>query len=103
MSWIRLLAHTCALLATSAVYAAQASAPLSFAEAARKTLASHPQFARFALASEAAQERATAAALRPPLEISGEIENAFGSGSLQGLDGSEITLSVASVFERGDK
>lgn len=99
---IRLGAFACALVWATAV-SAQASEPLSFIDAARKTLAAHPQFERLALALEAAQTRKSSAALRPPVEIASEVENASGSGTLQGFDAAEITLSVGSVFERGDK
>ncbi len=76
---------------------------LSFSEAARKTLNAHPQFRQFALALAAAQAREAQAALKSGLELSGTLENVLGSGTVSGVKGAELTLSLGSVFERGDK
>ncbi len=43
------------------------------------------------------------AALRPPSELSLEVENFLGSGSLNGLEGAEITLTLSRLIELGDK
>ena len=43
------------------------------------------------------------ASLRPANEISVEMENALGTGSLQGLDSAEFTLALSHIFELGDK
>ncbi|MFC0154096.1 TolC family protein [Xanthomonas dyei] len=42
-------------------------------------------------------------ALRPPLRIGAEIENVFGSGPTRALDQAELTVTLASVLERGGK
>jgi cobalt-zinc-cadmium efflux system outer membrane protein len=40
----------------------------------------------------------------PPAWVAGaSVENAFGTGEASGLDGAELTLSLASVLERGGK
>jgi cobalt-zinc-cadmium efflux system outer membrane protein len=83
--------------------ATNAKAALSFSEAARKTLAAHPQFRQFSLALAAAQARETQAALKPGLELSGALENVLGSGTVSGVKGTELSLTLSSVFERGDK
>lgn len=80
-----------------------ASTPISFDAAARKTLAAHPQFRQFTLANEAARAREAQAALKPVLELSAELENVLGSGSVSGIKGAELTLSLTSIFERGNK
>lgn len=41
--------------------------------------------------------------LAPPQELSFEVENAFGTGGIQGLDGAETTLALSHVIEYGDK
>lgn len=43
------------------------------------------------------------AGLPPPLTIGATIENAFGSGEARGLNDAELTLTLASVLERGGK
>ena len=83
--------------------ATSAESALSFSDAARKTLAAHPQFRQFALALAAAKAREAQAALKSGLELSGTLENVLGSGTVSGVKGAELTLSLGSVFERGDK
>ena len=80
-----------------------AESGLSFNDAAHKTLAAHPQFRQFALALAAAKSREAQAALKPGLELSSTLENVLGSGAASGVKGAELTLSLGSVFERGDK
>jgi cobalt-zinc-cadmium efflux system outer membrane protein len=101
MAWLRFSTLACALLAAAAALA-QDAAPLSFAEAARRTLASHPEFQRYALALRAVQTRTSAAALRPPLEITAEAEN-IGASSSGADDATELTISLTSLIERGGK
>ena len=76
---------------------------LSFKDAARKTLSAHPQFRQFSLALAAAQAREAQATLKPGIEVSGTLENVLGSGAVSGVKSAELTLSLGSVFERGDK
>ena len=40
---------------------------------------------------------------RPPWTVGAEVENAFGTGETRGLDEAELTLTLASVLERGGK
>jgi outer membrane protein, heavy metal efflux system len=76
---------------------------LSFDQAARKTLAAHPQFKSFALALDASRAREAQAGLKPALELSGDLENILGTGDVSGVKGSELTISLGSIFERGNK
>ena len=62
-SWIRACSVT--LFAFSFAPALFAEAPLDFAEAARRTLAAHPDTRRLAAELEAARSRETAAGLAP--------------------------------------
>jgi outer membrane protein, heavy metal efflux system len=41
--------------------------------------------------------------LKPALEIAADLENVLGSGSVSGVKGAELTLSLTSIFERGNK
>ena len=43
------------------------------------------------------------AAFKPPLVVGVEAENVLGTGEASGLQGAELTLSLASVLERGGK
>ncbi|MEK7258716.1 MAG: TolC family protein, partial [Pseudomonadota bacterium] len=62
-----------------------------------------PQLRVFDFRAEALQGQAANAALRPALEVGADIENIVGTGNLQGIDGAELTVSVSSVIELGNK
>jgi cobalt-zinc-cadmium efflux system outer membrane protein len=100
-SWLRVC--SAALLAFPLALPLRAEAPLDFGEAARRTLAAHPDTRRLAAELEAARARATGAGLAPAFEAGVELENFAGTGSTEGLDAAELTLSLASVIERGGK
>ena len=76
---------------------------LTFEEAARKTLESHPAWSRFALEQRAAQARVDQAALKPAIELGVAVDDVLGTGAYQAVDGAEFTVSLASLFERGGK
>lgn len=76
---------------------------ISFEQAAQKTLATHPQLARFALSLATLDARRAQAELKPGFELDLSLENALGTGRNSALKGAELTLSIGSVFERGDK
>jgi cobalt-zinc-cadmium efflux system outer membrane protein len=92
-----------ALLVASFATPAGAAEPIQFGEAARRTLAAHPDTRRLAAELQAAEARAAAAAQGPVLEGGAELENFAGTGAAQGVDAAELTLSLGSVFERGGK
>jgi cobalt-zinc-cadmium efflux system outer membrane protein len=81
----------------------RAADPIDFGVAARRTLASHPDTQRFAAELEAARARSAAAGQRAAFEGSAELENFAGTGEARGVDVAELTLSLGSTIERGDK
>lgn len=82
---------------------AGAESPLSLNQAFRRVIDSHPDLEAYRFTEQALAAEANAAAQAPPLRFQSELENALGSGSAAGLGGAELTLSLASVIERGDK
>ena len=101
--WLR-LAALAALTAVLCVPAhAQSRAVLTLDDAFARVDQSHPdlrllQGQRAVLGAELEH-----ASLRPPLVAGASIENALGSGAAGGFKRAEITLSLASVLERGGK
>jgi len=83
--------------------AALAEEPSSLAEATQKTLKNHPALQVFALREEALLGRRQTSALRPGFELNTELENFAGSGTTQGFDDTELTISLSSVIELGAK
>lgn len=94
-----------ALLAIGSVWTVQAQAPqrLTLDDAIARVATAHPDLrlidARVAVLN-AERERAEQ---HPPWTIGAQIENALGSGEARGLDEAEVTLTLASVLERGGK
>lgn len=79
------------------------SEPLDLRGAVQAALAADPRL-RAGLASvEAGAARIDSAALRPPLELTGAIENALGSGEFSGMSAAETTVGVAQLLELGRK
>lgn len=76
---------------------------LRLQDAIRLTLERSPKLQghRFAIASAVA--RRDQAALRPPLQLGFEAENFLGTNRLSTFDDTELTLSLGTVLERGDK
>jgi cobalt-zinc-cadmium efflux system outer membrane protein len=76
---------------------------ITLAQAGALALTRNPRLAVFELERRVRDARALQASLRPNPEIALEVENFAGSGDLSGFGGSEVTLSVAQLFELGGK
>lgn len=98
--WLRLAAVAAFLLAPAFV---RAQATLSLDDAFARVAQTHPDLRLVAARSDVLLAERDAAQLRPPLRAGIELENALGSGNARGLAGSELTLSLAGVLERGGK
>ena len=73
--------------------------PIALGDALALALARNPRLAIFNLEMRVAEAGIVQAALRPNPDLSLEVENFVGSGEFSGFDSSEITLSVAQLFE----
>ncbi len=91
------------LIFSHSALASAADGTLTLESAMELTLAQNPQLRVFDFRAEALQGQAETAALKPALEIGADIENIVGTGNLQGIDGAELTVSVSSVIQLGNK
>lgn len=64
---------------------------------------SHPDLRVFAFRGDALTAARDRDTLRPAFVLGAAVEDAFGSGGSRGLEGAELTLTLASVLERGGK
>lgn len=64
---------------------------------------SHPDLRVFAHTGRTLIAERDLAGQTPPLTVGVDIENALGTGAYRGVDGVEVTLTLASVLERGGK
>lgn len=90
-------------LVLNAAVLPDASSQLSIREALVLTEQHNPDLKASRLGLPAFDGRRQQAALGPANEISVEVENALGTGSLQGVDGAEFTLALSHIFELSDK
>jgi cobalt-zinc-cadmium efflux system outer membrane protein len=72
-------------------------------QAGALALTRSPRLAVYDFERRIRDARTLQAALRPNPELAFEVENFAGSGDLSGFGGSELTLSVAQLFELGGK
>src|SRR3546814_7175283 len=77
--------------------------PLTLDDAFQRVANTHPNLRLFGNRRDVLEAELDRASLRPALVAGASVENAFGTGEASGLDGAEITLSLASVLERGGK
>lgn len=68
-----------------------------------RTLEKHPELARFTFLREGAHAELDAQSRGAPLRVEAELENAPRSNQESSFSTAELTLSLASVFERGGK
>lgn len=83
--------------------AAQSDGDLGLEEAMRRTLAHNPELVAFGHQIEAQRGRATQSGISPAPELGVEVENVLGTGVASGIQGSQTTLSLGWVLERGKR
>ena len=76
---------------------------LTLANAVSRTMAQNPSLRVFDLRLQGLEGSRLTANQAPAYEAGLEVENALGSGTLQGVDGAEYTLSLSTVIELGGK
>ena len=97
------------VLACAVAWPAAASDPkaaasaLTLADAVSRIANTHPELRLLDARSAVLVAEREQASRRPPLVAGVELENASGTGAARGLRGAELTVSLASVLERGGK
>lgn len=86
-----------------AVDAQHTQALITLDQAIKKTLHKNPQLYEFHLREQALTAQSKTAQLKPAYHIEAEVENLFGTGDLSGSQQAELSLSLSSVIELGDK
>jgi len=91
------------VVASCAALSARAADRLSLNDAFARVDKSHPDLRLFDARAQGLAAELDRSSLRPPLVAGASIENALGSGEASGFDIAELTLTLASVLERGGK
>lgn len=82
---------------------AGAASPLTLDDAFRRVIETHPDLVAYRFAEAARQAEADQARLAPPMRVEAGAENLLGTGDVARFRGAELSLSLASVIERGGK
>jgi cobalt-zinc-cadmium efflux system outer membrane protein len=77
--------------------------PMTLKSAIKRTLANNPQLHEFNFKQQIITGEAKTAALKPGFALGVEVENFLGSGEVAGIKDVELTLTLSSVIEMGDK
>src|SRR5690242_13258597 len=97
----RLAASAALVVVLVAALPARAGDRLTLDDAFARVAAFHPDLRLPAVRGEILAAELDEALQRPALRAGVELENAPGTGDYSGVDGAELTLSLASVLERG--
>lgn len=100
---LRLAAFAASVVVCVVTFPTHAGDPLTLDDAFQRVANTHPNLRLFGNRRDVLEAELDRASLRPALVAGASVENAFGTGEASGLDGAEITLSLASVLERGGK
>lgn len=79
------------------------SSGLTLRDALSSAAVDSPRLRARSLELRAADARVERAGLKPPLSLSGELENFVGSGALSGVDALETTVRLGAVLELGGR
>jgi len=94
---------SCCFIGPLTLQAASQTKALNLNKAIEWTLAQNPQLHQFAFVRQGLLGQRETGALTPGYRLGLDVENAGGSGVMKGLDAAEVTLSLSSVIELGDK
>ncbi len=101
--YMRLTAQAVWVAALLAVSTAQAADRLTLDDAIARVASTHPELRLFEARAAVLDAERDASAQRPALTVGAQLENALGTGDHAGLKSAELSLTLASVLERGGK
>ena len=100
---VSLAAAAAWLLACAMAVPATAAERLTLDDAFARVARSHPELRLVDARAAVLDADLDRAGQRPPWALGAEVENALGTGETRGLESAELTLTLASVLERGGK
>ena len=100
---LRLTALAVCVAAFAVAWPASAADRLTLDDAFQRVAQTHPDLRLFGPRQDVLGAELDRASLRPAYVAGATVENAFGTGEASGVSGAELTLTLASVLERGGK
>ncbi len=101
--YLRFAALAAWVIGVAVAFPVAAADRLTLDDAFQRVASTHPELRLFGPRRDVLSAELERASLRPALVAGASVENALGTGAASGLQGAELTLSLASVFERGGK
>lgn len=92
-----------AVIVLGAAAPTRATETLRLDDAFQRVIQSHPELAVLRYREASLRAQVEQAAQSAPLQLGASAENILGSGTASGVSGAELTVSLASVLERGAK
>lgn len=100
---LRLTALAVCVAACAVAWPTAAADRLTLDDAFERVADTHPDLRLFGPRRDALAAELDRASLKPAYVAGATVENALGTGEASGLSGAELTLTLASVLERGGK
>lgn len=100
---LQLAAFAACVVLSAVALPLRAADRLTLDDAFARVAETHPRLRLFGARHAALQAELERASLRPGWSVRGEVENVLGTGAASGFSDAEVTLSLASVLERGGK
>ncbi len=98
-----LVALAIQLFISCPMFAQDMSGAITLRDAMEATLRVHPQLRQFPFRRESIAGEREIAGLRPPLTFNAGLEDAIGTGNLNGLSGAEFTITLSRIIQLGGK
>jgi cobalt-zinc-cadmium efflux system outer membrane protein len=95
----------CLLMSCTAFASMNENVPqtITLESAIKRTMANEPLLYEFSVKQRILESDAKTAALKPEYSMGVEVENVLGTGEVSGIKEAEVTLTLSSVIELGDK
>lgn len=102
-AYLKLISAALVTMSISVQSANAQKSSITLENALKRTLSNNPDLVVFEFKSSALDGESKMASLRPEMSVGVEVENVLGTGEVSGIKDAELTLTLSSVIELGDK
>ena len=102
-AYLKLISAALVTMSISVQSANAQKSSITLENALKRTLSNNPDLVVFEFKSSALDGESKMASLRHEMSVGVEVENVLGTGEVSGIKDAELTLTLSSVIELGDK